>query len=145
MCVNVEAGVSALGSKLSFAIVPLIKRLKIPPRIGGGFYWLSTFQLTLLNCNVPADFGLLKERPKLFVQTKEAEQQRWLEAHSGVVAVLASVESAEALSLEECREKKGATAVISESTTLLMEMTDLMLDKEIKRLQDKKVRMDLAS
>ena len=76
----------------------------------------------------------------MFVQTSESNKKQAIEQHGSLVAVLSSSESVEASSAEVCSEKKGATAVIDENTTVLMELSGELLDKEKKRLQDKQAR-----
>lgn len=73
----------------------------------------------------------------MYVQTLDSSKRQAVGQNGALVAVLSSSESVEIASAEDCSGKKGATSVIDETTTVLMELSGEMLDKERKRLEDK--------
>lgn len=87
-----------------------------------------------------AEYGLVKQRPIIFVQTTETSTQQTIENHGPIIAVLSSSDSVQISSPKEIDQKTGATSVINESATVLMELDQTLLDKEKKRLQDKQVK-----
>lgn len=95
---------------------------------------------------MPAEYNLTRERPRLYLQCSSPERAAWLSEHgASVVAALATAESAEVLPAggEGAAGKTCATAVVDDTTTVLMELSGALLDKELKRLRDKQVSQRL--
>jgi hypothetical protein len=88
-----------------------------------------------------AEYSLTRERPKLFIQCSNPEQARWLSDNSATsLAVLSSAESAQLLTPQEAASRSNcATSIVNETTSILMELSGSLLDKELKRLRDKQV------
>ena len=88
---------------------------------------------------------MTRERPKLFIQCSNPQHAAWLGGNSAAsLAVLASAESAQLLDPQEASGRSNcATSIVNDTTTLLMELSGSLLDKELKRLRDKQVQRHL--
>ena len=91
-----------------------------------------------------AEYGLVRERPRLYVLTVQEDQQNWIREHGALATVLSSSESIEVLSEDEASQKKGANAVVNETTRVLLELSGVMLEKELKRLKSSQVRFEFS-
>lgn len=73
--------------------------------------------------SVPADHGLTRERPKLYVQCTDSQQRQWLDENG--CSTIASLSSSESAAVSEApAEAKTVRAAVSESTSVLMELQE---------------------
>ena len=87
-----------------------------------------------------AAYNMVKERPKLYLQCADDSRVAMLREHgTSIVAVLGSAESPEVLTNGCSQSRDCATAVVDDTTSVLLELGSLHKDKELKRLQEQKV------
>lgn len=93
-------------------------------------------------CSVRAEYNLVRERPRLLLRCSEPRRAAWLREHGDTtIVVLATAESTQVITPADASGRKNcATAVVDDTTAVMMELSGGLLEKELKRLQEREVR-----